>query len=198
MLIPARGEQTDRRLRVLQAPPFGIVGQDATLRVQVDDLGAPPGPHGTATLTLKREGDPPISREVAVGEPQDITVPVTRPGQMLLELDASPWPGEVSRVNNQAIVSIEGVRDRLKVLLVSGTPNQGERVWRRLLKADPSVDLVHFTILRPPDKDHTTPLNELALIAFPIRELFQEKVASCRWPTCATLPTSCAAAAACW
>ncbi len=43
VLIPARGEQTDRRLRVLQAPPFGIVGQDATLRVQVDDLGAPPG-----------------------------------------------------------------------------------------------------------------------------------------------------------
>ncbi len=176
VLIPARGEQTDRRLRVLQAPPFGIVGQDATLRVQVDDLGAPPGPHGTATLTLKREGDPPVSREVAVGEPQEITVPVTRPGQTLLELDASPWPGEVSTVNNQAIVSIEGVRDRLKVLLVSGTPNQGERVWRRLLKADPSVDLVHFTILRPPDKDDTTPLNELALIAFPIRELFQEKV----------------------
>ena len=62
------------------------------------------------------------------------------------------------------------------MLLVSGAPNQGERVWRRLLKADPSVDLVHFTILRPPDKDDTTPLNELALIAFPVRELFQEKV----------------------
>ncbi len=176
VLIPAAGEQTDRRLRVLQAPPFGIVGQDATLRVQVDDLGVPAGAHGTATLTLKRDGDPPVSREVAVGEPQEITVPITRPGQTLLELDVSTRPGEVSTVNNQAIVQIQGVRDRLKVLLVSGTPNQGERVWRRLLKADPSVDLVHFTILRPPDKDDTTPLNELALIAFPIRELFQEKV----------------------
>ncbi len=176
VLIPAAGEQTDRRLRVLQAPPFGIVGQDATLRVQVDDLGAPAGAHGTATLTLKRDGDPPVSREVAVGEPQEITIPITRPGRTLLELDASTRPGEVSTLNNGAIVSIDGVRDRLKVLLVSGTPNQGERVWRRLLKADPSVDLVHFTILRPPDKDDTTPLNELALIAFPIRELFQEKV----------------------
>ncbi len=176
VLIPARGEQTDRRLRVLQAPPFAIVGQDATLRVQVDDLGVAPAAGGTATLTLHRDGDAPVSREVAVGEPQDITVPIARPGQTLLELDASTRPGEVSSLNNQAIVAIQGVRDRLKVLLVSGTPNQGERVWRRLLKADPSVDLVHFTILRPPDKDDTTPLNELALIAFPIRELFQEKV----------------------
>jgi hypothetical protein len=60
---------------------------------------------------------------------------------------------------------------------VSGEPNQGERTWRRLLKSDPAVDLVHFTILRPPEKDDTTPLNELALIAFPTRELFQDKLA---------------------
>ncbi len=176
VLIPAAGEQTDRRLRVLQAPPFGIVGHDATLRVQVEDLGAAPGTAATATLTLKRDGDAPISREVAVGQPQDITVPVTRPGPMLLALSVSTLPGEVSTLNNQAVVQINGVRDRLRVLLVSGAPNQGERVWRRLLKADPSVDLVHFTILRPPDKDDTTPLNELALIAFPVRELFQEKI----------------------
>ena len=176
VLIPAAGEQTDRRLRVLQAPPFGIVGQTAVLRVQVEDLGVPPGPASTATLTLKRDGDAPISREVVVGEPQDITVPVTRPGPMLLALSVSPLAGEVSTLNDQAVVQINGVRDRLKVLLVSGAPNQGERVWRRLLKADPSVDLVHFTILRPPDKDDTTPLNELALIAFPVRELFQEKI----------------------
>ena len=52
----------------------------------------------------------------------------------------------------------------------------GERTWRRLLKADPAVDLVHFTILRPPEKDDLTPLNELALIAFPVRELFQVKM----------------------
>ncbi len=180
VLIPARAEQTDRRLRVLQAPPFGIVGQSATLRVQVDDLGVGPasgtGTPATATLTLKRDGDAPISREVAVGQPQDITVPVSRPGPMLLALRASTLPGEVSTLNNDAVVQVNGVRDRLRVLLVSGAPNQGERVWRRLLKADPSVDLVHFTILRPPDKDDTTPLNELALIAFPVRELFQEKI----------------------
>jgi hypothetical protein len=35
---------------------------------------------------------------------------------------------------------------------------------------------VHFTILRPPEKDDRTPLNELALIAFPVRELFVDKI----------------------
>ena len=178
-LITASGEQTDRRLRILQAPPYAIIGHDATLRVEVEDLGAVGEAAGThATVRLRRDGEPPISREVPVGVPQDITLPVTHPGPMLVELDAQTLPGEVSTLNNQAVVQINGVRDRLRVLLVSGTPNQGERVWRRLLKADPAVDLVHFTILRPPEKDDTTPLNELALIAFPTRELFQEKIDS--------------------
>jgi hypothetical protein len=35
---------------------------------------------------------------------------------------------------------------------------------------------VHFTILRPPEKQDGTPINELSLIAFPTRELFQQKI----------------------
>jgi hypothetical protein len=74
------------------------------------------------------------------------------------------------------VVSIDGVRDKLRVLLVSGEPHAGERTWRNLLKSDASVDLVHFTILRPPEKQDGTPINELSLIAFPTRELFQQKI----------------------
>ena len=103
-------------------------------------------------------------------------MPITRAGPTVVELSASPLPGEVSTINNRAVVEINGVRDRLRVLLISGEPHPGERTWRRLLKADPSVDLVHFTILRPPEKDDLTPLNELALIAFPVRELFLDKI----------------------
>jgi len=177
VLIPAAGEETDRRLRVLQAPPFGIVGQSVTLRVEIDDTGPQAAPAGsTARLSLTRNGEAPIARDVTVGRPEDIVVPVDRPGPMLLALEAATLPGEVSTLNNRTVVQVNGVRDRLKVLLISGTPNQGERVWRRLLKADPSVDLVHFTILRPPEKDDSTPLSDLALIAFPTRELFQEKI----------------------
>lgn len=176
VLLTGQGEETDRRLRILQAPPYGIVGQDVTIRVEVDDLGRPDARNATTELTMTQGGAQPSSRIVRVGQPQDITLPVTHPGPMLVGLSVPELPGEASDINNRDIVRINGVRDRLRVLLVSGTPNQGERVWRRLLKADPSVDLVHFTILRPPDKDDGTPLSDLALIAFPVNELFQQKI----------------------
>ncbi|GBR10818.1 VWA domain-containing protein [Acetobacter oeni] len=176
VLLAGRGEETDRRLRILQAPPYAIVGQTATLRVQVDDLGPGTHPDTPATVTLTQDGGDRLEVPVRTGSPQDISLPVTHPGETLVGLSVSELPGEVSTVNNQDVVSINGVRDRLRVLLVSGTPNQGERVWRRLLKADPSVDLVHFTILRPPDKDDGTPMSDLALIAFPVQELFQNKI----------------------
>ncbi|MDN6040867.1 MAG: VWA domain-containing protein [Acetobacter sp.] len=176
VLLTAQGEETDRHLRILQAPPYAIVGQHATLRVQVDDAG--PGTHtGTpATLTVRVNGEDPLELPITTGTPQTLSLPVTHPGQLLTSIAVSPLAGEVSELNNRTITRMNGIRDKLRVLLISGTPNQGERVWRRLLKADPSVDLIHFTILRPPEKDDGTPLSDLALIAFPVRELFQEKI----------------------
>ena len=143
----------------------------------VEDLG-PPGlaPAGPATLSVQVDGATPERIEVTPGEVQSVPVEITREGRTLVKLATDPVPGEASALNNQTVIQINGVRDRLRVLLVSGEPNQGERTWRRLLKSDPAVDLVHFTILRPPEKDDTTPLNELALIAFPTRELFQDKL----------------------
>ena len=175
VLIPARGEETDRRLRIVEAPGYGIVGRTVTLRVAVDDLGVDDAGK-PVRLTIQRDGEEPIVASVPVGEVQSIDVPITRAGPSIIELTAEPLPGEASDLNNHAVVQVNGVRDRLRVLLVSGEPHAGERTWRRLLKADPAVDLVHFTILRPPEKDDMTPLNELALIAFPVRELFQVKI----------------------
>jgi hypothetical protein len=176
LLLTGRGEETDRRLRVIEAPGYGIVGKSVTLRVAVDDLGVAGRTTGPATLTVRRDGQVFRTESVPVGTEQRIEVPITRAGPTVVEMAASPLQGEVSQLNNRAVVEINGVRDRLRVLLISGEPHQGERTWRRLLKADPSVDLVHFTILRPPEKDDRTPLNELALIAFPVRELFVDKI----------------------
>ena len=175
VLIPAKGEEIDRRLRVVEAPSYGIVGKSVTLRVAIEDLGVA-HPAGSANLTIRRDGEPPHVANVPIGVEQHIDVPITRAGPTVIELAADTLPGEVSTINNRAVVEINGVRDRLRVLLISGEPHPGERTWRRLLKADPSVDLVHFTILRPPEKDDLTPLNELALIAFPVRELFLDKI----------------------
>ena len=175
LLLPAKGEETDRRLRIVEAPAYGLVGKSVTLKVAVDDLGVA-HPADAARLTVRRDGELPEAMSVPIGREVPIDVPITRAGPIIVELAADPLAGEISTLNNRAVVQINGVRDRLRVLLVSGEPNMGERTWRRLLKADPAVDLVHFTILRPPEKDDMTPLNELALIAFPIRELFQEKI----------------------
>ncbi len=175
VLIPAKGEEADRRIRIIEAPGYGIVGKTVTLRFAVDDLGARDGGRA-ARVTIRRDGEQPVVESVPVGEPQTFDVPITREGPSVVEIAADQLPGEVSLLNNRAVVEINGVRDRLRVLLISGEPHPGERTWRRLLKADPSVDLVHFTILRPPEKDDLTPLSELSLIAFPVRELFQQKI----------------------
>jgi hypothetical protein len=179
VLLAGKGEEIDRRIRVIDAPPYGIVGKTATLRVAIDDLGRPRNglaAGSSARLTIRRDGEPLAVESVPVGVEHDIDIPITRGGPTVVEMTVDALPGEVSQINNRAVVTINGVRDRLRVLLVSGEPHMGERTWRRLLKADPAVDLVHFTILRPPEKDDLTPLNELALIAFPVRELFQVKI----------------------
>jgi len=179
VLIPAGGEETDRRLHLIEAPGWGIVGKTATLKLAIEDLGTPNNGlvrGNAARLTIRHDGQPPMIERVQVGVPHDVEIPITRGGPSVVELTVEPLPGEVSTLNNRAVVTINGVRDRLRVLLVSGEPHVGERTWRRLLKADPAVDLVHFTILRPPEKEDFTPINELALIPFPVRELFQVKI----------------------
>jgi uncharacterized membrane protein len=179
IVLPGKGEEVDRRVRIIEAPSYGIVGKSVTIRMAVEDLGTARNGltmFGAVGLTIRRDGEAPRTERVPIGLEHQIDLPITRGGTTVVELAADPLPGEISQVNNRAVVEINGVRDRLRVLLVSGEPHAGERTWRRLLKADPAVDLVHFTILRPPEKDDMTPLNELALIAFPVRELFQVKL----------------------
>src|SRR5580698_3509026 len=176
VLVAGKRGERDRKLTVESAARFAIVGQWAPMRLRIDDLGG--GGETTAVLEIRIDGKPFGSRIVPVGQDTDIKVPVNHEGENLVELSAAPGPAELTLENNRAVVTVSGVRDRLRVLLVSGEPHAGERVWRNLLKADPSVDLVHFTILRPPDKQDATPINELSLIAFPVRELFSEQLKS--------------------
>jgi hypothetical protein len=172
-LISGHKNERDRRVALIAAPRFGIVGQPQTVTYRVEDQGADAT---TAEVTVRRDGDVVETRRVPVGAPQTVAIPIPHGGPNIVEIEASPLDGELTQVNNRAVVSIDGVRDKLRVLLVSGEPHAGERTWRNLLKSDPSVDLVHFTILRPPEKQDGTPINELSLIAFPTRELFQQKI----------------------
>jgi hypothetical protein len=172
-LITGHKDERDRRVVLVTAPRFGIVGQSQNITFRVEDQGASPAP---AQVTVRRDGETIESRSVRPGASVSISMPIPHAGPNIVEIEASPLDGELTTVNNRAVVSIDGVRDKLRVLLVSGEPHAGERTWRNLLKSDASVDLVHFTILRPPEKQDGTPINELSLIAFPTRELFQQKI----------------------
>jgi hypothetical protein len=172
-LITGRPGERDRRIQLVTAPRFGIVGQQQTVVLRVEDQGTRPGP---VRLTIRRDGELLETRNVIAGETVRVQVQIPHAGQNIVEIEASPLEDELTTINNRAVVAIDGVRDKLRVLLVSGEPHAGERTWRNLLKSDASVDLVHFTILRPPEKQDGTPINELSLIAFPTRELFQQKI----------------------
>src|SRR5882672_3503465 len=173
-LITGRPGERDRRIQLVTAPRFGIVGQSQTVVLRVEDQGARPSP---VQLTVRRDGETLETRNVMAGDTVRVPVQIPHAGQNIVEIEASPMEGgELTTINNRAVVAIDGVRDKLRVLLVSGEPHAGERTWRNLLKSDASVDLVHFTILRPPEKQDGTPINELSLIAFPTRELFQQKI----------------------
>ncbi|MBN9061142.1 MAG: hypothetical protein BGP06_03285 [Rhizobiales bacterium 65-9] len=173
-LITGRPNERDRRIELVEAPKFGMVGREQAIRLRVLDTtqnaGAP------ARLKVLRDGAPLADMNVAIGQTVRVPIRIEHGGANVIELEVAPIPNELTDANNRAVVTIEGVREKLRVLLVSGEPHPGERTWRNLLKSDANVELVHFTILRPPEKQDGTPINELSLIAFPTRELFGEKI----------------------
>jgi hypothetical protein len=172
-LITGRKDERDRRIAISAAPRFGIVGQTQTITYRLDDQGVSAD---RAKVVVRRDGEVINERTVLSGQTVNIEIDIKHAGPNIVEIEASPLDNELTLVNNRAVVAIDGVRDKLRVLLVSGEPHSGERTWRNLLKSDASVDLVHFTILRPPEKQDGTPINELSLIAFPTRELFQQHI----------------------
>jgi hypothetical protein len=173
-LITGHEGERDRRIELVEAPRFGIVGKQQTIVARVLDTANAGEP---VSLEIRRDGEKVATVEASIGETIKVPISIDHAGPNVVELEVAPIPNELTTLNNKAVVTIDGVRDKLRVLLVSGEPHQGERMWRNLLKSDANVDLVHFTILRPPEKSvDGTPINELSLIAFPVADLFGRKI----------------------
>ncbi|MEM1163452.1 MAG: glutamine amidotransferase, partial [Pseudomonadota bacterium] len=176
-LIAGEEDAFDVRLALQTAPAFGIVGEDVTFQVSVEALGEPPTDLGTRVpAQISVDGGTPRPILLPIGRTTDLDVTIEHGGPTVVDIQVFPLEGEMTTRNNRIISTVNGVRDRLRVLLVSGEPHPGGRTWRDLLKSDPTVELIHFTILRPPAKQDGTPVGELSLIAFPTRELFLEKI----------------------
>ena len=174
VLVTGHEGERQRRIELLEAPRYGIVGKDQVIAARVLDSADKGEP---VKLTVRRDGETIANIEAKVGERIEVKAPVTHAGPNVVELEVAAVEDQLATDSNRAVVSIDGVRDKLHVLLVSGKPHPGERMWRNLLKSDPNVDLVHFTILRPPEKGGDgTPINELSLIAFPVADLFGRKI----------------------
>ena len=176
LMLSGKKSDWDRRVTVKNAPAFAILDEEITLMLRIEDSGAAPATSVIVPLSISVDGGPPQSYQVPLN--QDLSLPITLPhaGRNIIQFETPKVAGELTDRNNSALVQINGVRDRLRVLLVSGQPHAGGRIWRNLLKSDSAVDLVHFTILRSPNKQDGVPVDELSLIPFPTRELFMEKI----------------------
>ncbi|WP_338549454.1 hypothetical protein [Roseovarius phycicola] len=176
LLHTGQEQDWDRKIEVNNAPAFGILGEDMSMTLRVSDLGAAPADATIVSVDVSIDGEAPQRFQIPLNEDIDLPVRLPHGGRNVLQFSTPTVDGELTDRNNTVLVQINGVRDRLSVLLVSGEPHAGGRTWRNLLKSDSSVDLVHFTILRPPEKQDGVPVRELSLIAFPTRQLFLEKI----------------------
>lgn len=172
-LITGRADERDRRIRFEKTPRFGIVGKPLDMTYRVIDTN---GETGEVTVRMSINGEQVSQQRAFIGREMPLQITVPQAGRNIVQLSIDPVEGELTDTNNRTVALVDGIRENLRVLLVSGEPHAGERTWRNLLKSDASVDLVHFTILRPPEKQDGTPINELSLIAFPTRELFVERI----------------------
>ena len=174
VLLTGSAQDRDREIKILNAPGYSVLGESVVLKFRVEDHNISSG--NIVAVTLNKPDGTTEMRSVPVNTDQDWPLDISNAGQNIFELSTPAAENEISVLNNRAVINVQGVRNRLRVLLVSGEPYPGARMWRDLLKADPGVDLVHFTILRSPEKIDMTPPNELSLIAFPFQELFERKL----------------------
>jgi hypothetical protein len=172
-LITGQEGEKDRHIRFEKAPRFGIVGKPLDMSYRV--IGSQ-GETGAVNVRVSINGQPVSTETAEMGREMPLQLTIPGAGSNIVELSIDRVEGDLTDANNHSIAMVDGIRENLRVLLVSGEPHAGERTWRNLLKSDAAVDLVHFTILRPPEKQDGTPINELSLIAFPTRELFVEKI----------------------
>lgn len=173
-LVIGDPDARDRRIRAVTAPRFGLVGEIAEFELQVDD----PGHEGErALIEVKLNGVPKARFPITIGDSLSIPLEIERRGSNTVEMNVIAAENELTLNNNVFVSEISGIRDRMRVLLITGEPHNGGRAWRNLLKSDPAIDLVHFTILTMPQVNAPNARqSELSLIRFPTRQLFEEKL----------------------
>ncbi|MEC8663946.1 MAG: hypothetical protein VXY16_00585 [Pseudomonadota bacterium] len=175
-VISGSEEERDRYIDLEDVPLFGIVDDEQTISFRVVDEGVPEAQLQPVEVTVKIDGAVYQQMTVIPNELSTITFDIEHGGENIIEIETAELQDELTTRNNATAFSIEGVRENMNVLLAVGEPYAGSISWRMALKSDPNIDLVHFNILRGQGQGRFIPVDEMSLIAFPTRELFDEKI----------------------
>jgi uncharacterized membrane protein len=134
-------------------------------------------------VTLTRDGRLVDSKSVLLrgsASEEKISFDYTpdHPGNIVFEIATPVLQGEALSTNNAQVFTLKVIRDRVRVLHVCGRPSWDERFLRSILRLDPNVDLVSFFILRTDTDEIPWNRDDMALIPFPHREIFEEQIKS--------------------
>ncbi|MBM4341427.1 MAG: hypothetical protein FJ110_18020 [Deltaproteobacteria bacterium] len=171
-------EYKDILVKAVKSPNLAFRGREIGIDVTIKSYGY----RGMTLPVVLKDGDRIIAaKEIRIHEsPLEIalTLPFAseRVGQHNLSLSVPVQTGENITFNNQIDLSIKVARDKIRVLMVSGTPSLNYRFMRMALKNDPSIDLLSFVILRTPSDVLNVPIQEQSLIPFPVDTLFSKEL----------------------
>jgi uncharacterized membrane protein len=168
----------DVMIRGVRFPQVAFRGRETTIEASI-------GSHGyegaTVPILLKDGGKLLTARNVRLNK-DDAETAVSFPfapgdvGTHNLSVSIQPQAGEAITENNTADFSLKVARDKIRILMVTGSPSLNYRYLRLALKNDPSIDLLSFVILRTPSNVINVPLNEQSLIPFPVDTLFSKEL----------------------
>ncbi len=159
---------------------FAFVHNKTSVEVELQVVGM-----GEASfpVSLRREGNLVQTRKVDV-EPGKTRYEVSfefvpqKLGKEIYSVEAPEFSGEALHKNNISYFLQNIIRDKIRVLQVVGRPSWDERFVRRFMKKNSNVDLISFFILRTNSNVQVVPPDELSLIPFPTRELFESELGS--------------------
>ena len=176
------GEKSLRDLSVaaVLADQFAFVRTPASIEAVIRQTGLA---DRQVEVTLERDGRPVASRGVVLrGDHSEERISFDwlpdHPGNFVFRISTPVLGGEALAGNNEQTFTLKVIRDRVRVLHLSGRPSWDERFLRAMLRRDPNVDLVSFFILRTESDEQPWNRNDLSLIPFPTYEIFDEQLRS--------------------
>lgn len=176
----ARDGLEDVAVARVNADEFAFVRTVVRLEAVIRTTGLPAR---RVPVTLSTDGQPLREKQVdlpAGDHEVTVTFEVTPPrvGRYVYEISVPVAPGEAVKTNNTRSFVVRVIRDKIRVLQVAGSPSWDVRALRQMLESNPNVDLISFFILRTQDDISLVPNDEMSLIPFPTRELFEQQLPS--------------------